>query len=300
MFPPRSRTPSPASKRSLDSPASDPKRPQRDSGVVASTSSLKSTKSAPPKIDASTVKVPSSRNTVITNLAANGATLASPNEERLDDRYSTAVERLGTLVDDNVQCLHSAPDWETFVQQEHGPPQLQANLQDLPHPAGDFLASLEAHGVPVAFDDEPWTLQKMDDAVKKGCHPPAQKRAAFIAQEMLEFAESGYWTILPYSKVRHLPGLRGSPAHMKEELDRNDRFLADHSNWGVNEHTLALAPKEAMQFGGTLYHLLYLICHADPKYGIIYLANFDLKDGFYCLHLQPKDTPSLTVVLPRY
>jgi len=54
----------------------------------------------------------------------------------------------------------------------------------------------------------------MDDVIKKGCHPAAQKYAAFIAQEMLEFAESSYWTILPCSKVRHLPGLRGSPAHM--------------------------------------------------------------------------------------
>ena len=87
---------------------------------------------------------------------------------------------------------------------------------------------------------------------------------------------------------------------MKEELDRKDRFLADHSNWGINEHTLALAPKESMQFGGTLYRLLYLIRHADPKYGIIYLAKFDLKDGFYRLHLRPKDAPSLAVVLPRY
>jgi len=135
---------------------------------------------------------------------------------------------------------------------------------------------------------------------RKDATPLPKKHAAFIAQEMLEFAESGYWTILPYSKVRDLPGLRGSPAHMKEELDCKDRFLADHSDWGVNEHTLALVPKEAMQFGGTLYRLLYLIRHADPKYGIICLAKFDLKDGFYRLHLRPKGAPSLTVVLPRY
>jgi len=246
------------------------------------------------------VKIPPPLPTVLQNLSANGSTLASPNQERLDDRYNIAVARLGTYIAKNVRRLHSSPDWETFVQQEHGPPHLRANLQDLPHPAGAFLASLEAHGVPVAFDDEPWTIQRMDEAVKKGCHPTAQKHSAFIAQEMLEFAESGYWTILPYSEVRHLPGLRGSPAHMKEELDRKDRFLADHSNWGVNEHTLALAPKEAMQFGGTLYRLLYLIRHADPKYGTIFLAKFDLKDGFYRLHLRPKDALALAVVLPRY
>jgi len=50
-----------------------------------------------------------------------------------------------------------------------------------------------------------------------------------------------------------------------------------------------------MQFGGTLYRLLYLIRHADPKCGIIYLAKFDLKDGFYRLHLRPKDAPSLAL-----
>jgi len=118
-----------------------------------------------------TVKVPSSRETVIQNLSVNGATLASPNEERQEDRYKTSVDILGMLVDKNVQRLHSAPDWETLVQQEHGPSHLRADLQDLPHPPRDFLASLEAHGVTVAFDDEPWILQKMDDAVKKGCHP---------------------------------------------------------------------------------------------------------------------------------
>ena len=246
------------------------------------------------------MKVPSIRKGVIQNLAANGATLASPNEERLEDRYNTAVQKLGTFVAANVLRLHSAPDWKTFVQQEHGPPHLRENLQDLDHPAGAFLSSLEAHGVPVAFDDEPWSLKKMDDVVKKGCHPTAQKHAAFIAHEMLEFAESGYWTILPYSEVRHLPGLRGSPSHIKEELDRKARFLADHSNWGINEHTLALTAKEAMQFGGTLYRLLYLIRHADPKYGPVYLAKLDLKDGFYRIHLRPEDAPSLAVVLPQY
>ena len=129
MFPQRSRTPSPASKHSLDSPVSDPKRQRRDSIWVASTSSLDSITSAPPKCDASIVKVPSSCNTVITNLAANRATLVSPNEEGLEDRYSTAVERLGALVDKNVQRLHSAPDWETFVQQEHGPPHYEPTFK---------------------------------------------------------------------------------------------------------------------------------------------------------------------------
>ena len=305
-FPQRSRDPSPF-KRSSISLGSDPKRRRTSESSNSSQSShesslsSKSAYSSPPVADVSRVPNPiAPAGQSIPNLAANGATLASPNEDRLNDRYNKAVEKLGTLVSENVKRLHSAPDWKTFVQQEHGPPHLRENLQELAHPAGQFLASIEAHGVPVAFDDEPWSLQRMDDAVKKGCHPTAQKHSAFIAHEMTEFMESGYWTVLPYSEVRHLPGVRGSPAHMKEELDRKDRFLADHTNWGVNEHTLPLAPKEAMQFGGALYRLCYIIRHADPKYGPVFLAKFDLKDGLYRMHLRPEDALSLTVVLPKY
>jgi hypothetical protein len=117
---------------------------------------------------------------------------------------------------------------------------------------------------------------------------------------MVEFSKQGYWTVLLYEEVRHLLGLRGSAAHIKEELDRKPRFLADHSQWGVNEHTLPWAPKEAMQFGGTLPRILQMVRRANPAFGPVHLAKFDLKDGFYQLQLRPWDALGLTVVLPRY
>ena len=299
----------PPPKRSTQSLASEPKRRRTSYGSgssisshsSSSTDSSVSVKSAPPEIDLTTeVARPLRPEKVPPVAAAKGATLASTNEARVEERYNLAVQKLGTLVTNTVQNLQAAPDWETFVQQEHGPSHLRENLQELPHPAGPFLASLQEHGTPVAFDDEPWTLEQMDAVVAKGCHPTAQKHAAFIAEEMLEFAESGYWIVLPYSVARGLPELRGSAAHIKEELNRKARFLADHSVWGINEHTLPLTPKEAMQFGGTLPRILYLVRHADPKYGPVYLAKFDLKDGFYHLHVRPRDAPALAVVLPCY
>ena len=55
-----------------------------------------------------------------------------------------------------------------------------------------------------------------------------------------------------------------------------------------------------MQFGGTLSRILFLIRHANPRYGPPRLAKFDLKDGFYRLFLRALDCLGLAVLLPRY
>ena len=92
-----------------------------------------------------------------------------------------------------------------------------------------------------------------------------------------------------------------SPAAVKEERERKPRILCDHSWNPVNEKTLPHAPPEAMmQFGGTLQRILRRICHADPKYGPVYLSKFDIKDGFYRLFLAANDCPRLSIILPLY
>lgn len=115
----------------------------------------------------------------------------------------------------------------------------------------------------------------------RGCHRSANEHKAFIRDEMADFVESGFYAVLPYSKVRHLPGLRLSPLGIKEERDRRARLVVDHTWFLVNQNTLELTPKEAMQFGGALYRVLYRVHHADARYGPVYLAKFDVKDGYY-------------------
>ncbi|KAI2512522.1 adenylate kinase [Fragilaria crotonensis] len=66
----------------------------------------------------------------------------------------------------------------------------------------------------------------------------------------------------------------------------------------VNPETSRLAPHEAMQFGRALSRMLARIVHADPRYGPVYLAKFDIADGFYRISLRPYDIPRLGVVLP--
>ena len=123
---------------------------------------------------------------------------------------------------------------------------------------------------------------------------------AFVREEMAEFIECGYWTVLPYRLVKDLPGLRISPLGVKEERERKPRLVCDHSFFEVNQHTWMRTPAEAMQFGGTLHRILHAVRHADPALGAVFLSKYDIKDGFYRLFLQADDAPMLAVTLPHF
>ena len=70
--------------------------------------------------------------------------------------------------------------------------------------------------------------------------------------------------------------------------------------FGVNDHTVVKLPPKVMQFGGALSHILWLLHHMDPNEGPVYLAKFDISDGFYYLCLEPDDAPKLAVLMPKY
>lgn len=106
------------------------------------------------------------------------------------------------------------------------------------------------------------------------------------------------WIILPYSEAKELPGLRLSPPGVVPQRGRRPRWIVDYSWWKVNEETLPLAPKEAMQFGHALDRILREILLADPKLGPIYLSKLDISDGFYRINLAIDDIPKLGVVFP--
>ena len=75
----------------------------------------------------------------------------------------------------------------------------------------------------------------------------------------------------------------------------------DHTWFGMNDHTMAELPPEVMQFDGALSHILcWLLHHADPDVGPLYMAKFDISNGFYHLFLEPNDAPKLAVLMPQY
>lgn len=119
-----------------------------------------------------------------------------------------------------------------------------------------------------------------------------------MATEMLDFCAQGYWAVLPYQHVRQWQGLRISPMGVIPQRDRRPRLIVDYSFSGVNEDTIPLAPKEAMQFGRALQRVMATIVHSDPRYGPVYLSKIDIADGFYRVWLHIADIAKLGVVLP--
>ena len=66
----------------------------------------------------------------------------------------------------------------------------------------------------------------------------------------------------------------------------------------MNDHTVVELPQEVMYFGGTLSHILWLLWHANLSEGPVYLAKYDIFNGFYWMLLNPEDTLKLTMLMP--
>ena len=97
---------------------------------------------------------------------------------------------------------------------------------------------------------------------------------------MADFCKKGFWMVLPFKLVEHLPNLRLSPLGVMPQCDRRPRLIVDLSFWGIYAETLPWAPPEVMQFGRMLEQILYCIRHANPVYGPVYVGKYDLSDAF--------------------
>ena len=73
---------------------------------------------------------------------------------------------------------------------------------------------------------------------------------------MFDYINMGYWTVLPYQAVRHLPTLRLAPAGVVPQRERRPRPIIDYSYYGTNAASVPIAPLHAMQFGQTLQRVL--------------------------------------------
>jgi hypothetical protein len=173
-----------------------------------------------------------------------------------------------------------------------------ADVSTLPHPASRLLKHYKTHGAPVKFSTGAWSKYTLENALERGPHRSCMEYIDFLHEEFIDMINKQQWIILPYSEAKELPGLRLSPPGVVPQRGRRPRWIVDYSWWKVNEETLPLAPKEAMQFGHALDRILRDILLADPKLGPIYLSKLDISDGFYRINLAIDDIPKLGVVFP--
>ena len=147
---------------------------------------------------------------------------------------------------------------------------------------------------------KPWDREAISIALARGSHQSALGHLEFLRDEMADMIDQGYWVILPYSAVLHLPNLRLSPLGVVPQRDRRPRVIVDYTFWGINEETVPLAPTESMQFGRALERVLRKIRRANRRYGPTFMIKVDIADGFYRLFVSTQTTSSLGVVFPHY
>jgi hypothetical protein len=190
--------------------------------------------------------------------------------------------------------------WRAVVRRLRGTSNTTPNVDKIPHKAARLLDHLRRHGASVPLSTVPWDVERLDEAVRRGPHQSSHGERTFVAREMLDFCQQqGYWMVVPFDVVRTLlPTLRVSPLGVVPQRDRRPRLIVDYTFSGVNEETVALAPREAMQFGRALQRVISGIVRADPRYRPVSMAKIDIADGFYRVWLQPDDIAKLGVALP--
>ena len=208
-----------------------------------------------------------------------------------------AEDTLGKLAA-GTACTVRQQGWKKFVQTTRGASNLSDGVSELPHKAARLLEHLRRRGANIITATAPWGVERCDDAMQRGPHQSAHDEREFVFEEIMDFCQQGYWAVLPYSYVRNWTNLRVSPLGVVPQLDRRPRLIVDYSFSGVNDETVQLAPKEAIQFGRALQRVIAKVVHADPRYGPVYMSKIDVADGFYRVWLQIADIPILGVALP--
>ena len=104
--------------------------------------------------------------------------------------------------------------------------------------------------------------------------------------------------ILPAAIAHELEGLCLSPPGVVPQRYHRLRWICDYTWSRFNHDTLPFAAMETMQIGHALDCILREILLANPAHGPVMLNKTDLSNGFYCMDVNPDDTPNLGVVFP--
>ena len=203
---------------------------------------------------------------------------------------------LGTVISHHTKLLRNL-GWSKFVRTVRETSDL-TTLENVNHPAKRLLKHYKHRGAPVKFSTEPWSKERVSQALARGAHKSCLAHTEFLQEEFGDMIAKSQWVILPASAVEDLPGLRISPPGVVPQRERRPRWICDYSFSGVNSETLPLAALDSMQFGHALDRILREILLADPAMGPVQMLKIDLSDGFYRLDLNVEDIPKLGVVFP--
>jgi hypothetical protein len=145
----------------------------------------------------------------------------------------------------------------------------------------------------------PWSPKKRQQALRRGAHNSAtQQFRQFLHEDMADYIEKRFWTVLPYHAIKHMPHLKLAPCGVVPQRERRPRPIIDYTFSGVNQDSLPLAPSHSMQFGSALQRIPQRLVYANPIFGPVHMLKFDLSDGYYRVRLSPEAALELAVIIP--
>ena len=120
------------------------------------------------------------------------------------------VDSLGKSILEQQASFDSACSPRAYFRSRQGRGDL-TRLHSVTHPAKHLLQRLSKSGAPVVLSTPPWSTKRLDEAIRRGPHKSALEHLEFLRGEMADMVDKAFWSVLPYSKVRHLKNLRISP-----------------------------------------------------------------------------------------
>jgi hypothetical protein len=181
----------------------------------------------------------------------------------------------------------------------------------LHHPAASLLQQYAVNGCPTDTG-APWTREQVQAAIDRGPHVSALVPAAMeqLDMEVQEKVASGQARIVRWNDIRHAPPpqLKISPVAMVPHKSRPYRAILDLSFPvhlsptttvpSVNTTTTKTAPRGAIdQIGHVLPRIIHAFASVDND-AKIFMAKWDIKDGFWRLDCEAGEEWNFSYVLP--
>ena len=193
--------------------------------------------------------------------------------------------------------------FENLVREWRKRSNFHPEISQLRHKAARLLNHLHKRGANVTLATPPWDEERLNSTIQRGPHKSATEYVDFLKEELLDFVQKGFWMVLPLKLLKKYPSLyknlRVSPMGVVPQRARRPRIIVDYSYFGLNQETLKMAPRDAMQFGKALQRILQALVDANPIFGPVHLLKVDIADGFYRIWLNVADIPKLACSLPQ-
>jgi hypothetical protein len=181
----------------------------------------------------------------------------------------------------------------------------------LEHPAAPTLLQYATGGCPVNTG-RPWTVTEMQCAIDRGPHKSALHPDAIsqLHEEVAAKVRAKQARIVYWDDIKHNPPpqLKVSPISMVPHKSRRYRTILDLSFAiclkdgsrvpSVNESTTKLAPRGAIdQMGHSLSRIIHAFASTSDDERV-FMAKWDIKDGFWRLDCAEGDEWNFAYVLP--